>query len=102
MDISPIFNVSYLYTYHADESNPTITQEKSHQEVPWEAQLPKVTSTILERILDKRMSKKTRGKEYYEYLIKWKNHPIEDSTWMISIMLEKSGVIVEDLMDMSP
>ena len=48
------------------------------------------------------MNKKTRGKEYYEYLIKWKNHPIEDSTWMASTMLQKSGVIVEDLMDRSP
>ena len=48
------------------------------------------------------MSKKTRGKEYYEYLIKWKTHSIEDSTWMTSTMLQKSGVAVEDLMDRSP
>ena len=48
------------------------------------------------------MSKKTRGKEYYEYLIKQKNHPIEDSTWMIATMLQKSGVTVEDLMIGSP
>ena len=48
------------------------------------------------------MSRKTRGKEYYEYLIKWKNHPIEDSTWITATMLQKTGIIVEDLMDKSP
>ena len=48
------------------------------------------------------MTKKTKGKEYYEYLIKCKNHPIEDSTWMTATMLQKSDVRVEDLMDRSP
>jgi hypothetical protein len=100
--ISPIFNVSYLYPYHEDKSSHPTTQDKDGQEVPWEGQFPKATPTIPKRILDKRMSKKTRGKEYYEYLIKWKNHPIEDSTWVTSTMPQKSGVIVEDLMDRSP
>ena len=85
--ISPIFNVSDLYPYKPDEFNHPTTQEEVDQEVPWEAQLPKATPTIPERILDKRMSKKTRGKEYYEYLTKWKDHPIEDSTWMTTTML---------------
>ena len=52
--------------------------------------------------MDKRMSKKTRGKEYNGYLINWKNHPIEDSTVMTIPMQHKSGVIVEDLMDRNP
>ena len=102
VDISPIFNVSNLYPYHADEYSQTTTQEKVDQEVPWEAQLPKETPTVPEGILDKRVSKKTRDKEYYEYLIKWKNHPIEDSTWMTTTMVQKIGVIVEDLMDRIP
>ena len=34
--ISPIFNVSDLYPYHADESSQTTTREKYDQEVPWE------------------------------------------------------------------
>ena len=55
-----------------------------------------------ERILDRRVNKQTRGKEYFEYLVQWKNHPIEDSTWMTTNMLQKEGVKVEDLMDMSP
>ena len=54
VDISPIFNVSNLYPYHADEYSQTTTQEKDDQEVPWEAQLPKATPIAPERILDKR------------------------------------------------
>ena len=56
--ISPIFNVLDLYPYHADESSQTTAQEEEDdQELPWEAYLPKVTPIVLERILDKRMSK---------------------------------------------
>ena len=102
MSISPIFNVSDSYPYQADEFRHPMAQEEVDQEVPWEAQLPKETPTILEIILDKRMRKNTRGKEYYEYLIKWKDHPMEDSTWMTTTMLQKSGVTVEDLMGRSP
>ena len=102
VDISPIVNMSDLYPYHVDEPSKITTQEEANQEEPWEAQLPKATPTVPEIILDKRASKKTRGKEYYEYLIKWRNHPIKDSTWMTTTMLQKNGVRVEDLMDRSP
>ena len=44
--IFPIFNVSYLCPYHIDESSHPIAQEKDDQETPWEARLPKATSTI--------------------------------------------------------
>ena len=64
VDISRVFNMSDLYTYHANESSQTTAQEKVDQEVPWEAQLPKATLTIPKHFLDKRMSKKTRAKEY--------------------------------------
>ena len=87
MSISPIFNLLDLYLYHVDESSHPTTQEGVDPGVSWEAQLPKDTSTIPERILDMRVSKKTRGKEYYEYLIKCKDHPIEDSTWIMVIVL---------------
>jgi hypothetical protein len=35
----------------------------------------------MERILDKRVDKKTRQKQYFEYLVKWKGHPVEDASW---------------------
>ena len=92
--ISPICNVSYLYPYHVDESSHPIAQEQVEQEIPWEAQFPKATSTIPERLLDRRMSKKARGKDYCEYLMKKKDRPIEDSTRMTTKMLQSSGVTV--------
>ena len=56
----------------------------------------------LEKILDKTVKKKTKGKEYFEYLVKWEGQPLENSSWMTSTLLQKSGHIVEYLMDMSP
>jgi hypothetical protein len=35
----------------------------------------------MESILDKRVSKRTRRREYFEYLVKWKGHPFEDVIW---------------------
>jgi hypothetical protein len=35
----------------------------------------------MESILDKRTSKRTKRKKYFEYLVKWKGHPVEDASW---------------------
>lgn len=35
-----------------------------------------------EQILDTCVAKKTRREECLEYLVKWKDCPMEDSTWM--------------------
>jgi hypothetical protein len=45
----------------------------------------------MERILEKRVRKKTRRKEYYEYLVKWKIHPMEDASWDIEAEIQKHG-----------
>jgi hypothetical protein len=39
--------------------------------------MPVADKPQMERILDKRVSKKTRQKKYFEYLVKWKGHPVE-------------------------
>ena len=36
----------------------------------------------VEKILDTKVVKSTGHKDYLEYLIKWKTHPVEDTTWM--------------------
>jgi hypothetical protein len=54
------------------------------------------------RILDKRVSKKTRRKQYFEYLVKWKNHPVEDASWETEAEIQKHGQTVQELMDRSP
>jgi hypothetical protein len=55
----------------------------------------------MEKILDTRVLKKTRRHEYYEYLIKWKNQPVEDATWMTEAVIQENGSTVEELMNKS-
>jgi hypothetical protein len=43
--------------------------------------MPVLENPRMECILDKRVSMRTRRKQYYEYLVKWKNHPVEDASW---------------------
>jgi hypothetical protein len=75
--ISPIFNISDLYPYKAKE----IRTGNEQPEVQWKKQMSIVENPQMERILDKRVSKKTRRKQYVEYLVKWKDHPVEDASW---------------------
>jgi len=51
-------------------------------------------------IIDKRVSRKTRRKEYFEYLVKWKGHPVEDVSWEDEAEIHKHGQTVQNLMNM--
>jgi hypothetical protein len=71
-----IFNVSDLYPYRYGGAETGIEEPVIH----WQKQLLIEKNPQMECILDKRVGKKTRRKEYLEYLIKWKNHPVEDAS----------------------
>jgi hypothetical protein len=45
----------------------------------------------MERILDKRVNKTTRRKEYFEYLVKWNGHLVEDAGWESEEDIQKHG-----------
>jgi hypothetical protein len=75
--ISPIFNVSDLFPYRKDDTKGSEDQGK----ILWEKQMPVAEKPQMEKILDQRIGKKTRRKTYFEYLVKWKGHPIEDASW---------------------
>ena len=77
IEISSVFNISDLYPYKAGEAETGNEQPVIH----WTKQMPVAEKPQMECILDKRVGKKTRRKEYYEYLVKWKNHPVEDASW---------------------
>jgi hypothetical protein len=74
--ISPIFNILDLYPY-ISRSTDTGTEEPV---VHWQKQLPIAQKPQMDCILDKRVGRKTRRKQYFEYLVKWKNHPVEDAS----------------------
>jgi hypothetical protein len=77
IEISPIFNILDLYPYR-DAGAGTGTLEPV---VQWQKQLPVAQRPQMECILDKRVGRKTRRKQYFEYLVQWKNHPVEDASW---------------------
>ena len=70
--------------------------------IQWTKQMLIAEKLKMERILDKRMSKKTRRKEYFEYLVKWKNHSVKDASWENEAKIQKHGQTVQELMDRSP
>jgi hypothetical protein len=96
--ISPIFNVSDLYPYRAGEAEAGIEELV----VQWQKQLPVAQKPQMECILDKRVGKKTRRKQYFEYLVKWKNHPVEDASWETETVIQRHGQTVQQFMDRSP
>ena len=64
--------------------------------------MPVAENLQMENIVDQRVRKKTRRKRYFEYLVKWKGHPIEDASWESEADIQKHGQLVQELMDMSP
>jgi hypothetical protein len=96
--ISLIFNVSDLYPYRSGE----VDTETEEPVIQWQKQLPVAEKPQMECILDKRVGRKTRRKQYFEYLVKWKNHPVEDASWETEAVIQKHGHTMQELMDRSP
>ena len=97
----PIFIVANLYKYEGEAADDT-TQDQETQEIDWVKQLPTAKELQLEKILDKKVFKKTKGQKYFQYLVKWKDQPTTEATWVTKRMLQKLGSSVEELMDRSP
>ena len=85
MDISPIFNIADLYKYNESEDEVTVLHD-----------YPKKKIKEIEHILDQRVGKSIGGKDYHEYLVKWKNGPIEDATWISQSELDSAQVVTSE------
>lgn len=105
--ISPIFNVANLFPYTTDpeeeEEDRTTWPTRNTQDggEAWMRQMPYVQPPEIEIILNTQVAKQTRQKEYLQYLVKWKNRPIEDSPWLDARQIEQIVSSVEKLMDWS-
>jgi hypothetical protein len=95
--ISLIFNVVDLYPYRAEE----VGAEKEHKEIQWTKKMPVAEKPQMERIINKRISKKTKRKDYFEYFVKWKGHLVEDASWEDEGEIHKHGQTVQELMNKS-
>jgi hypothetical protein len=93
--ISPIFNIADLYPYREDGTRGSEDQK----EIQWKKKMPVAEKPQMEKIVDRRIGKKTRRKTYFEYLVKWKGRPIEDASWVNEVDIQKHGKSVQELMD---
>jgi hypothetical protein len=87
VEISTIFNVSDLYPYREVDTERSKYQEK----IQWEKQMPVAENQKMEKIIDRRIGKKTMMKTYFKYLVKWRGHPIEDASWVSEVDVQKHG-----------
>ena len=98
--ISPIFNIADLYPYRRtkEDLQEDFTTEEN-QTLNWKDQIPKNVKKEVEVVLEKRVSKKTRGQIYFQYLVKRKGQPMEDTSWLTTTKLQKYGVNLESLIN---
>ena len=64
--------------------------------------MPLAEKPQMEKIVNQRIGKKTKRKTYFEYLVKWKGHPIKDVSWENENAIQKYGKLVQNLMDRIP
>jgi hypothetical protein len=46
--------------------------------------------------------KKKRDKEYFQYLVKWKGKPLENSMWMHAIEISNYRKNIEEILEQIP
>jgi hypothetical protein len=64
--------------------------------------MPIAENMQMEELIDQRIGKNTRRKTYFEYLVKWKGHPIEHDNWVNETNIQKHGKSFQELMERSP
>ena len=79
--ISPIFNVSYLYPFRdAGIQLDGLTLDRDDPTIYWQGQIPQKEQPQIESILDKIIVRKIRNNTFFQYIIKWRNHPNKDAS----------------------
>ena len=94
LGLSPTFNVCDLTPY---EDSDVATVGDEHLKKQTDVNFPKHESPTLEKVLDTRVVKKTRNKEYKQYLVKWKGQPDNEAMQMDEQQIQTYGTILEQL-----
>ena len=89
MRISHIFIVVELYPYKGNvvEALEDIQDHTTKRR----QQIPTVKPMEIEKILGKRTTKRPKKKECFEYSVKWQEHMVEDSNWIIEYEIQLKG-----------
>ncbi|XP_059067746.1 uncharacterized protein LOC131858511 [Cryptomeria japonica] len=82
LGISPIFNVCDLTTFKGPLPDATPGSSLVEEDVDWVKDLPLSKPLELESILDSKVIKQTIRGVYKDYLVKWKDLPESEATWM--------------------
>ena len=69
--ISLIFNVADLYPYVAGDTGTFAEGEDPIEDLQWVGQMPVAQPLEVEAILDTKVVKRKRKKDYLEYWVKW-------------------------------
>lgn len=85
LNISPVFNISDLTEYHEGGVEDEITTAQ------WSIPATSSDTKEIEDILDSRVGRSTRNRTYEEYLVKWKGRPVEDSSWLTRVEVNRLG-----------
>ena len=94
------FNESLLKPYYAPVyPNQTTNSGGEDEEAPHD-----ITDREykVEKHLDSRISKKGRGQGKLEYLVKWKNYPVEEASWEMKENLENAQDAISDFHKENP
>ena len=70
LNTSPIFNILDLKKYYEGGDGDEVV------EAQWSILAANLATKEIAEILDSRIGKSTRNKNYEEYLVKWKGRPI--------------------------
>ena len=69
---SPIFNVVDLYPYVTGDTRTFAKGEYPTENLQWVRKMPVAQPLEVEAVLDTKVVKSTRRKDYLQYLVKWK------------------------------
>lgn len=86
LGLSPIFNVCDLTPYKGNGN-----EEEDPMQVAADDDIPKHDPPKLRKVLDTRVIKRIRNKEYKEYLVAWQGKPNFEEVWMKENQISNHG-----------
>lgn len=86
LGLSPIFNVCNLTLFKGSDN-----EGEEPMQVAADNDIPKHESLKMRKVLDTRVTKKTRKKEYIDYLVAWQDKPNSEAVWMTSEQISNHG-----------